>query len=131
MGVPVAILMIPSALAGYIVIGGRWNSLLAADFAVTPASSLATFVPEWLSTILVLAFVAVGTVVAYVRYGSFDATASAVERLRSESMRMPQLLVRAFYFDEAYDVLLLRPARAIGSAFMSVVDSRVIDGAVR
>ena len=131
MGVPVAILMIPSALAGYIVIGGRWNSLLAADFAVTPASSLATFVPEWLSTILVLAFVAVGTVVAYVRYGSFDATASAVERLRSESMRMPQLLVRAFYFDEAYDVLLLRPARAIGSAFMSVVDPRVIDGAVR
>jgi NADH-quinone oxidoreductase subunit L len=131
MGAPVAILMLPSAIAGWIVLGGRWNSLFAADFAPQPESSLATFVPEWLSTVLVLAFVLVGIAIAYRRYGSFDATASAVERLREESARMPQPLVRAFYFDDAYDVLLLRPARAIGSAFMRVVDPRVIDGAVR
>jgi NADH-quinone oxidoreductase subunit L len=130
MALPVALLMVPSVVAGWVVIGGRWDAMFTADFAVKSESALAAALPEWLVAIVVLAFVAWGVAVAYRRYGSFDATASAVERLRAESARVPQLLTRAFYFDDALDALFVRPARAIGSAFMRVVDPRIIDGAV-
>ena len=131
MGAPVAILMVPSVVAGWVVFGGRWNALFASDFAPKPESALATVLPEWLVGIVVLAFVAWGVAAAYHRYGSFDATVSAVERLRAESQRMAQPLVRAFYFDDALEALFVRPARAVGSAFMRVVDPQVIDGVVR
>jgi NADH-quinone oxidoreductase subunit L len=101
MGAPVAILMVPSVVAGWVVFGGRWNALFASDFAPKPESALATVLPEWLVGVVVLAFVAWGVAAAYHRYGSFDATVSAVERLRAESQRMAQPLVRAFYFDDA------------------------------
>ena len=131
MGAPVAILMVPSVVAGWVVFGGRWDALFASDFAPKPESALATVLPEWLVGIVVLAFVAWGVAAAYHRYGSFDATVSAVERLRAESQRMAQPLVRAFYFDDALEALFVRPARAVGSAFMRVVDPQVIDGVVR
>ncbi len=131
MGAPVAILMVPSVVAGWVVFGGRWNALFASDFAPKPESALATVLPEWLVGVVVLAFVAWGVAAAYHRYGSFDATVSAVERLRAESQRMAQPLVRAFYFDDALEALFVRPARAVGSAFMRVVDPHVIDGVVR
>ena len=131
MGAPVAILMVPSVVAGWVVFGGRWDALFASDFAPKPESALATVLPEWLVGVVVLAFVAWGVAAAYPRYGSFDATVSAVERLRAESQRMAQPLVRAFYFDDALEALFVRPARAVGSAFMRVVDPQVIDGVVR
>ena len=131
MGAPVAILMVPSVVAGWVVFGGRWNALFASDFAPKPESALATVLPEWLVGVVVLAFVAWGVAAAYHRYGSFDATVSAVERLRAESQRMAQPLGRAFYFDDALEALFVRPARAVGSAFMRVVDPHVIDGVVR
>ena len=131
MGAPVAILMVPSVVAGWVVFGGRWNALFASDFAPKPESALATVLPEWLVGVVVLAFVAWGVAAAYHRYGSFDATVSAVERLRAESQRMAQPLVRAFYFDDALEALFVRPARAVGLAFMRVVDPHVIDGVVR
>jgi len=130
MALPVALLMVPSVIAGWVAIGGRWDALFVSDFAAKPESALAAALPEWLVALVVLAFVAWGGAIAYRRYGSFDATASATERLRAESGRIPQLLARALYFDDALDALFVRPARAIGSAFMRVVDPRVIDGAV-
>jgi NADH-quinone oxidoreductase subunit L len=130
MGAPVVILMVPSVIAGWVVFGGRWNALFTSDFVPKPESALATVLPEWLAGVVVLAFVVWGVAAAYRRYGSFDATASAVERLRAESQRMTQPLVRAFYFDDVLESLFVRPARAVGSAFMRVVDPRVIDGVV-
>ncbi len=131
MALPVALLMVPSALAGWVVFGGRWGAMFASDFSSKPVSALAASLPEWLAAIVVLAFVAWGSAVAYRRYGSFDATTSAVERLRAESASVPRPLGRALYFDDALETLFVRPAREIGAAFMRVVDPRIIDGAVR
>ena len=130
MGAPVAILMVPSVVAGWVIFGGRWNALFTSDFAPKPESALATVLPEWLVGVVVLAFVVWGVAAAYRRYGSFEATASAVALLRAESQRMAQPLARAFYFDEVLEALFVRPARAVGFAFMRVVDPRVIDGVV-
>ena len=75
--------------------------------------------------------VAIGFAVAYLRYGTPRAQRDAVERLRTETIRMPRVLVNAYYFDAAYDMLLVRPARAIGAWFVRVFDPHVIDAAVR
>jgi NADH-quinone oxidoreductase subunit L len=131
MGIPVAILIVPTVVAGFVAVGGTWDHLFAGTFAPKAESPIANFIPEWLSVLLVLAFVIWGAAAAYRRYGSFDATAGASERLRVESGRIPVVLVRAFYFDDALDALFVRPARAIGSSFMRVIDPRIIDGAVR
>jgi NADH-quinone oxidoreductase subunit L len=56
---------------------------------------------------------------------------NAVPRLRAETVRTPALLWNAYYFDAAYDYLLVRPARALGRAFVRYVDPHVIDAAVR
>jgi NADH-quinone oxidoreductase subunit L len=130
MQVPVALLMIPTAVAGWVWLGGRWNSYFAVDFVTKPESPIVNFIPEFTSTLLVLAFVALGIAVAYRRYGSFDATASAIERLKRESLKMPMALTRSLYFDDAIDALFVRPARAIGSGFMRVVDPKLLDAAV-
>ncbi len=43
----------------------------------------------------------------------------------------PRVLWNAYYFDAAYDWLLVRPARALGDLFDRVVDPHVIDAGVR
>jgi NADH-quinone oxidoreductase subunit L len=130
MGLPVVLLIPGTVGAGWLVAGGAWNRAFLADFAERPVASVSHAIPEYLSVFLVLAFVALGALWAYRNYGSFEATASAVARLRAESLRMPAILTRAFYFDDLLEFLFVRPARAIGSAFMRVVDPRIIDGAV-
>ena len=44
---------------------------------------------------------------------------------------MPAVLVNAYYFDAAYEALLVRPARALGAWFYRFVDPHVIDAGVR
>ncbi len=127
MELPVVILMVPSIFAGYVWLFG-WPRFFAVDFAPSVAVPVAGAIPEWLSTMLVLAVVGFGFALAYYRYGTSAAKADAVARLRAESLAMPQILVHAFYFDDAIEVLFVRPARAIGAAFMRFVDPRLIDG---
>jgi NADH-quinone oxidoreductase subunit L len=130
MQLPVALLMIPTVLVGWVWLGGRWNGYFTADFVPKPESPIVNFIPELMSTTLVLAFVLWGIAVAYRRYGSFDATSTAVERLKRESSRMPTALTRALYFDDLIDFLIVRPVRAIGRGFMRVVDPKLLDAAV-
>jgi len=44
---------------------------------------------------------------------------------------MPGVLVHAYYFDAAYEALLVRPAAALGAWFERFVDPHVIDAGVR
>ena len=44
---------------------------------------------------------------------------------------MPGVLANAYYFDAAYEALLVRPAYALGRWFYRVVDPHVIDAGVR
>ncbi|HEX3467431.1 MAG TPA: NADH-quinone oxidoreductase subunit L [Candidatus Elarobacter sp.] len=133
MSVPVAILIVPSIAIGWLDFGGEnapWQRFFAGFFP-RAATEAAPGLSETLSTLIVLAVVVVGFAVAYVRYGSRAAQAGAIERLRGETIHAPRVLVHAYYFDAAYDMLLVRPARAFGAWFVRVFDPHVLDAAVR
>jgi len=129
---PVAILMVPTVLIGWLDWGGAqsaWGRFFEPVFPHLETAANAP--PEYLTTALVLVVVAIGFAIAYVRYGMAPALAGAVDRLRTESVRMPPVLANAFYFDAAIDALFVRPAIAIGGWCGRVVDPLVIDAGVR
>ncbi|MEO9169607.1 MAG: NADH-quinone oxidoreductase subunit L [Candidatus Baltobacteraceae bacterium] len=132
MNVPVAILIVPSVLAGWLMFGGStspWARFFAAQF---PAEHLAApAIGEGLTGIVTFAVVLVGMGVAWSRYGNAYATENAVERLRAESVHMPAVLANAFYFDAALDAIFVRSSQLFGTVFGRVVDPHIIDGGVR
>jgi NADH-quinone oxidoreductase subunit L len=135
MNVPVAILMVPTVLIGWLDAGGEnspWQQFFRGfpGFDAVP-STTAPAISELASTLIVLIVVAVGFGIAYARYGSASALTGAVARLRSEAERAPKVLVHAYYADALYDAVFVRPARALGTWFDRVVDPHVIDAGVR
>jgi NADH-quinone oxidoreductase subunit L len=134
MSVPVGILIVPSVLIGWLAAGANapWKQFWAGFFPrASEAATVAPALSETLSTVLVLVVVALGIAVAYLRYGASAALRDAIARLRAETVRMPGVLVNAYYFDAAYDALLVRPAYALGAWFDRFVDPQLIDAGVR
>jgi NADH-quinone oxidoreductase subunit L len=134
MNVPVALLMIPTVAFGWLAIGSNSPWARFFDQLFLGGTSVETVVPpigEGLSSALVFALVVIGFAIAYLRYGTAAARRASVERLRTESVRMPPVLANAFYFDAAIDALFVRPAQLLGRIFGGIVDPLVLDGAVR
>ena len=133
MSVPVGILIVPSIVIGWLDAGPNapWRAFWAGFFPRAGETAAAAPLSETLSTALVFAVVLAGFAVAAVRYWAPAALRNAVTRLRAETVRMPALLVNAYYFDAAYDALLVRPAVALGSWIERFVDPHLIDGGVR
>jgi NADH-quinone oxidoreductase subunit L len=133
MSVPVGILIVPTIAIGWLGFGANspWKQFFAGFFPRVNEAVVAAPFSEAISTVLVLAVVVIGFGVAYLRYGAPAALRDAIARLRTETVRMPGVLVNAYYFDAAYDALLVRPARALGGAFDRFVDPHVIDAGVR
>jgi NADH-quinone oxidoreductase subunit L len=134
---PVAILILPTILIGLLDFGGNppWKQFFAGFFPrAHEFAAPGAYVPpisELVSTAIVFAVVVAGFAVAFVRYYAGDALRNAVARLRAETVRMPAVLVNAYYFDAAYEALLVRPAYALGRWFYRVIDPHVIDAGVR
>ena len=132
MNVPVAVLIVPTVLIGWLMFGGEhspWAHFFASQF---PVEHLRTpYVSEGMTGIMTFVVVLAGIGVAWMRYGSASATENAVERLREESVRMPGILVNAFYFDAALEALFVRLSQVLGTVFGRLVDPRLIDGSVR
>ena len=129
---PVAVLMIPTVLIGWLDAGGEnspWGKFFEPVFGkFQPTASTP---PEILTSLVVLVLIAAGIGVAYLRYGNPKALLGAVARLRVETVRMPGALTNAFYFDAAIDALFVKPSAALGAFFSRVIDAHVIDAAVR
>jgi NADH-quinone oxidoreductase subunit L len=132
MSAPVAILMVPTTLIGLLDLGGDnspWGKFFAPLFGhYEPAAAT---LPEAATSLLVLAVVVAGIVVAYMRYAAPAALADAIPRLRTETVRMPSALVNAFYFDAAIEALFVKPSEVLGRFFSRVIDPNVIDAGVR
>lgn len=131
MSAPVAILIVPSVLAGWLLFGGEnspWHRFFAAQFR---PEHLNAPVSEGLTSLIVLIVVLAGIGIAYLRYGGANALANTKSNLQRESVHMPAPLAQAFYFDTALDLLFVRPAVALGVVFGRWVDPHVIDGVVR
>ena len=135
MNAPVAILAVFAIVAGYVAIGGPaspWTAFLGPAFAPADTITAASVpFPETVSTLIVIVLVALGIVIAYLRYGSPEAQLQAIVKIRGESLRRPQAFVHAFYFDDAYAAAIVRPARALGTWFSNVIDPHVLDAGVR
>ncbi|MHB8147397.1 MAG: NADH-quinone oxidoreductase subunit L [Vulcanimicrobiaceae bacterium] len=132
MNVPVAILIVPTVFAGWLMYGGEnspWARYFAAQFV--PNTLPAPAISEGLTGIIALVIVLAGAAIAYVRYGTASAREHAVSRLHDESVRMPALLRNAFYFDAALDAIFVRGSQAFGTLFSRYIDPHAIDGAVR
>ncbi|MGD1065337.1 MAG: NADH-quinone oxidoreductase subunit L [Vulcanimicrobiaceae bacterium] len=134
MTVPVAILIPFSILIGWLEFGGEnspWSRFFGDFFGTQQGAATSAPFSETVSTLLVLVCVIVGFGIASLRYWRGNALTDAVPRLRNETIHTPALLWNAYYFDAAYDWLLVRPARAIGAWFVRFVDPHVIDAGVR
>ncbi len=134
MGLPVALLIIPTVLAGWLLFGSDaspspWSRFFAPQFA-GPATA-AVPIPDWLTTAITFAVVLIGIGVAALRYATSAARADAVARLRSESLNMPKVLTHQYYMDALINFVFVRGARLLGAVFGRIVDPFVIDGAVR
>ncbi len=134
MNAPVAVLMLCSVGAGWVAIGGQqspWRRFLGSTFGTGTALSLSPppFGEQW-STVIVLALVAIGIVVAFLRYGTAAAQTASIERIRVETLGRPAVLARAFYIDDALALLIVKPARALGVFASRVVDPHVLGAAV-
>ena len=129
---PVAILIVPTVLIGWIAFGGEgspWKTFWEPVFP--KVSEAGGFVmPELAGTVLVFAVVLVGFALAYLQYAAPKVLARSVPRLRTESVRMPPVLANAYYFDAAIDALFVRPSILLGRFFGSIVDPLVIEGVV-
>jgi len=132
---PVAALMLPTVIAGYLVVGGThsaWYRYFGTLFGKGEnVAGPVPAIPEFGATVLVLVLVALGIVAAYLRYGAPAVQLSAIDRLRGESLRMPAALTRAFFVDDLIGLAIVRPAQALGTAFIRFVDPHVIDAGVR
>ncbi len=132
MAVPVGILILPTIAIGWLMFGGDsspWDRFFAQQF---PAQALATpAISEMATSGIVLVLVLAGFGIAWWRYATRPALDNAVERLRSESVRMPAILTNLFYFDAAIDLIFVRSAQLFGTLFARLVDPMVVDGAVR
>jgi NADH-quinone oxidoreductase subunit L len=130
---PVAILIVPTIFIGWLDAGanGPWRQFFAGFFPRPAEAAVAAPLSELASTAIVFVVVAIGFAIAYLRYGAPAALRDAIARLRTETVRMPGVLVNAYYFDAAYEALLVRPARALGGWFDRFVDPHVIDAGVR
>jgi NADH-quinone oxidoreductase subunit L len=129
---PVALLMIPTVLIGWLDFGGEnsaWGRFFTPVFGRFEATASAP--PEMLTSLIVLVAIVAGITVAYMRYGNARVLLDAVPRLRAETVRMPGALANAFYFDAAIDALFVKPSIVLGGFFGRVIDPRVIDAGVR
>jgi len=132
MVVPVAILIVPTIGIGWLMFGGEnsaWAHFFAQQF--THPVLAQTAISEGMTAIITLVVVLAGIGVAYWRYATAQAQAGAVERLRTESVKMPGFLTHAFYFDAALDLLFVRTSQLLGTFISRFVDPHLIDGAVR
>jgi NADH-quinone oxidoreductase subunit L len=129
---PVALLMIPTVLIGWLDLGGDaspWGRFFEPVFGRFEAP--AGMPPESLTSLIVLIVVAAGLGVAYQRYGNPRALIDAIPRLRAETVRMPAALTNRFYFDAAIDALFVRTSYVLGRVFGTIVDPLGIDAGVR
>jgi NADH-quinone oxidoreductase subunit L len=137
MQLPVALLIVPTILAGYLNVsfgGGPspWMSFFGPLFSGSNnVAGPVLQIPEFASGMIVLVFVAAGIVVAYLRYGAPAVQAAAVERLEAETRAIPQAFRRGFYFDDVIEMLVVKPSYAIGRAIAGFIDPHVIDAGVR
>jgi len=130
MTLPLMILAAGSIFSGWLgapeyLWGNRWDHWLEPVLGAVEAhhESVST---EIIVTLITLAVVVSGFLLAYVKYGK----AGTSTEPQTGGGVFYQISFNKFYVDEAYDLLLVRPFTVLSGFFARVIDPWVIDGTV-
>ena len=123
-----ALVMLPFTAEEQAIVDGRLDAdkVAKAEHAPTTMINAAHLVPAWVK---VSPFVAMllGFALAWLFYIKDP---SLPGRLATQQRPLYLFLLNKWYFDEAYDFLIVRPARWLGSFFWRRGDGDVIDGSI-
>ena len=129
--VPLALLGIGALVAGYVFagafIGEGYNEFWKGALFTSEHNHIlhdTHDVPEWVKQSPFVVMV-IGFVVAYVFYIRNPELPS---QLANNQPMLYRFLLNKWYFDQLYDFLFVRPAKAIGKFLWKQGDGRVIDG---
>jgi NADH-quinone oxidoreductase subunit L len=130
MTLPLMILAAGSIFSGWLgapeyLWGSRWDRWLEPVLGATEVHHDSVR-SEIIITLVTLAVVASGFLLAYLKYGK---TQAQTERPTGEGV-LYQISFNKFYVDEFYDLTIVRPFTALSSFFARVIDPWVIDGTV-
>ncbi|MGE5226011.1 MAG: NADH-quinone oxidoreductase subunit L [Planctomycetaceae bacterium] len=127
MTVPLAILAAGAVLAGLLSLSpeGWIHRFLEAVLGAAPVGSQGLSKPVFYAIAMAITFGGLG--LAWWVWGS-----GRVDwmRLRERLEPLPTTLLRGWYVDRAYDLVLIQPAKALAGIVAFVVDARWIDGLV-
>ena len=127
--VPLAVLALGALVAGFVferVFFGAaaerfWNGGLVFDEGIVKKFEEVPFLVEHAALVMML----IGSALAYWFY---VANTSLPARLAAANPILYRFLLNKWYFDEIYDFLFVRPAKAIGRFLWKEGDGRLIDG---
>jgi NADH-quinone oxidoreductase subunit L len=127
MTIPLGILAAGAVLAGLLSLSpeGRIQGFLEAVLGATPVGTQGLSKPVFYAIAMAITFGGLG--VAWWVWGS-----GRVDwmRLRERLEPLPTTLLRGWYVDRAYDLVIIQPAKALASITAFVVDAKWIDGLV-
>jgi NADH-quinone oxidoreductase subunit L len=131
--VPLVILGALSVVGGWLAVPGGWDLVaryLGPVFSAFPGGRLPATVtaPNWGSEVISVLFALAGIALANAMYRS---RSFAPERLRSAFPGLYRAAAHKFYVDEAYEAVVVAPARWLGRALGDWLDPRAVDGAVQ
>jgi len=131
MTLPLVILAMGSIFTGWLgapeyLWGSRWDLWLEPLFGAAEAhhGSVQT---EITVTLITLGVVAVGILIAFVKYGRASAK---IDESAPPGGFFYRLSLNKYYVDEIYDAVMVRPFTVCSTFFASIFDPWVIDGAV-
>jgi NADH-quinone oxidoreductase subunit L len=135
MSIPLVLLAIGSALAGYIGLPrlsliGHW---LEPVFAAAGNNTEKTFEAMMHSPIEWVLLAASGLVAiggAYLAYRAYVVNTDIPGRVRESLGWLAKVVEHKYYVDEAYVAVFVQPARAVAGWLAATFDKRVIDGVV-
>jgi len=129
MTIPLIILAIFAAIAGFVGIPGKhgtmFGSFLGAVFGVEHAE---------FSLGLELALMAISVIAAgigfYIAWLMYIKKTLNPEKVANRVSRLYQLILNKYYVDEVYDTILINPTKRLAENLWRAFDDRVVDGTV-
>jgi NADH-quinone oxidoreductase subunit L len=135
MTIPLVLLAIGSALAGYIGLPrlsliGHWLEPVFAPAGNNTEKAFEAMMHSPIEWVLLAAsgLVAIGG--AYLAYRAYVTNTDIPGRVRESLGWLVKVVEHKYYVDEAYYAVFVQPARAVAGWFAATFDKRVIDGVV-
>ncbi len=121
LGVPVAILTVLAAFAGFIQVFQLWTPISDWLDPVAPPLVEPSSAQEVVSSLCAVALGLAGIGIAWWIYGA----------RRAEAPEPLRILERKFYFDELYDAIFYRPAVLLSQGLLRFVERPIVFGSLR